>query len=342
MLGFRTPLAIIMLLSLINAGLAIHDGELVARLRMPAQPQNKKPEEEVKPMSKIVAVRVETQPQLLGGPVAAVVTVTNHGPRTASILLPYPNPNDLSFSCTSSEIALPKTIERDPIDRAAPIQVQAGGEYTATYYLNRYFSFVKVGRVDCAYELKMLVANVGEPAPPRKEVFNGKFEITLVLGSSDQLRGEFSKFAKQLQDLKRSLRIQAAEALAFVDSPLVVPYQLPMLKTNNLEVVGIHALARHPSPESEQAIISMLSHPESAVVGAALEEIDRLKIAISRHEVQRLLGSSNPGVQWEALGWLAARPSREDLPFLQPLAESANVSVRERASAYSKQLQAGR
>ncbi|HXM40649.1 MAG TPA: HEAT repeat domain-containing protein [Bryobacteraceae bacterium] len=173
----------------------------------------------------------------------------------------------------------------------------------------------------------------------RTATFSGRFAVQLISGSEDELRNVFVAYAPQLRAHNRQPKVEAAEALAFVDTPLVVPYLLPMLQIDNLEVIGIHALARHPGRESQQAIKSMLSHADSAVVGAALEEIERLHMPITRNEVHKLLGSSNPNNQWLALGWLAARPSREDLPLIAPLLNSPNAPVRERARAYSDRFQ---
>jgi hypothetical protein len=291
-------------------------------------------------MSNIIEVKVQgEEPHLLGGPVPVLLAVTNHDSKAASVLLPYPNPNNLSFRCLSSDFAQAKQVEPDPIERTVPTVIQANGNVTRHYYLNRYFRFAKPGKSAFAFELQMLVKGGGPQDVPTNQRFTGTFEIQLMSPSDDELRKELGLYQTELNSADRLKKEEAAEALAFLDTPQVVPYLLPMLQNDNLAEIGIRALGRHPSSESQEAIRSMLAHPELGVVSAALEEIDHLKIPIPRQAVQKLLTAANPGIQWLALGWLAARPSREDLPVLTPLLESENAPLRERAREYSKHLQ---
>src|SRR6476646_1150200 len=252
--------------------------------------------------------------QALNGPVAVSISITNNSTEPASILLPYPNPNNLSFRCATSEFALPKTVEDAPIERTSPTTVKPGAKYTVTYYLNRYFKFLRPGRGRFHYELTAFV-KFGDQGSQKLHTFTGEFDVELVAASDDELRTEFAARSEQLRSADRQVKLQAAESLAFIDSPLVVPYLTAMLRIDNLEVTGIQALGSHPSPESEAAITSMLAHPDSAVVSAALAEIDRMKFPIQRHKIQSLLASQNPNVRWTALKWLSSRPESGDFPF---------------------------
>jgi HEAT repeat protein len=111
-----------------------------------------------------------------------------------------------------------------------------------------------------------------------------------------------------------------------------------MLAIDNLEVIGIRSLGRFPSPKTAELITGMLTHPDSTVVGAALNEIDQRRISLPRKKVQELLTSSNPNVRWLAVNWLAAHPDPRDLPLLAPVLRDENPSVRERAGAYAEAL----
>lgn len=291
-------------------------------------------------MSDKIVVELHSQEQrLVQGPVPVLAMLTNVSPTTIHVLLPYPNPSNLGFRSLTQYFGAAKAVEQDPIERTAPIMIEPGKTHKATYYLNRYFSFPRAGNGEFEYRLRMRVTHDGVNPTSKTEMFGGTFGVQLIAGSENQLRGALALYSGQLRSLNRQEKMEAAEALAFVDTPLVVPYLLPMLQIDNLEVIGIHALARHPGSQSELAIKSMLGNPESAVVGTALEEIDRLKIGVTRKEVQQLLDSQNTNIQWLALGWLEARPSREDLPLLSRLLKSENSLVREKAKAYLGRLQ---
>jgi hypothetical protein len=281
----------------------------------------------------IVVTAGAFEQQALNGPVAVSISIVNNSTEPASILLPYPNPNNLSFRCATSEFALPKNVEDAPIERTSPTTIKPRMKYTVIYYLNRYFKLLRPGRGRFRYELTAFVkfGNQGSQTP---HTFTGEFDVELVAASDEELRTEFAASSEQLRSADRQVKLQAAESLAFIDSPLVVPYLTGMLRIDNLEVTGIQALGSHPSPESEVAITSMLAHPDSAVVSAALTEIDRMKFPVQRHKIQSLLASQNPNVRWTALKWLVSRPEPTDLPFVQPLVRDSSEAVRKEAAKY--------
>ncbi len=296
---------------------------------------------EDKPMSPTITVNTTSpQSQPFGGPVAVRFTIANGSAEAIDILLPYPNPNNLAFRCETPNFAEPKIVEREEVERTAPITILAGSLYTRTYYLGRYFKFKAPGKAIFNFELRMPFWSENRPETSNEELFKGSFEVQLAPVSGDQLRNELATIATHLQDKDRTRKLEAGEALAFVESPQVVAHLLMMLRVDGLEVAGIHALALHRSAETDRAITSALGNRDSAVVAAALEEIDRLKIGVPRANVQKLLMSDNPGIQWLALEWLSRKPDRQDLPMLIPLAQGGKEGIREKASEYMRKLDA--
>jgi len=279
-----------------------------------------------------------TGPHLHGGPVPVPIVVENLGSAPVSILLPYPNPNDLTFRCTPADLARAKLVEQDPIERIAPLDIPSYRSETRMYYLNRYFEFIRPGRAECSYQLNTSISVEGTPAAYQHETFTGTFTIQLERASDEQVRTELSDYAMMLDNPNRQKRAEAAEALAFLDTPLVIPFLMRMLEIDDLEVIGIHALGRHPSLESYRAITGLLGHPDSAIIAAVLKEVDRNQIPLPRRDAQKLLSSANPNIQWLALGWLIGHPSREDLPLLSQALTSQNTAVRDRARAYEQLL----
>ena len=302
-----------------------------------AAPQGEVSRKEIHEMSETLTISTSApQSQLLGGPVAVSLTIANPAATNVSISLPYPNPNNLSFRCLVPDFALEKTVDQDEIERTAPTRIPPRGSTTSTYYLNRYFSFRKPGKAEFAYQLTVRTSPDGQKLTSR--TFEGKFLVNLVEASDDQIRRELNSFAVHLPDRDPRLRAEAGEALAFVETPLAVPYLLPMLQIDGLEVAGVHALAHHKSAEAQRALVAALSNPQSSVVEAVFQETDRLKIDLPRQKVQALLASRNDGIQWLALNWLSARPDRDDLPFVSPLLDSHGEGVRKKAKVYLESL----
>lgn len=272
----------------------------------------------------------------LHGPVPVTVTVSNVSTAPLSILLAYPVPETLRFESDNLEIAAQKRVAVGAMARTAPIDIAPGAQYTATYYLNRYFEFRAAGLAIIDWHLTIPFTQGDNPTATPE--FQGSFRVELVLPREPELRDKLAHYAMALQSPDLRTKMQAAEALAFLDTEISSDYVLSMLGIDNLEIIGIHALGRNTSRQHDARIVQMLSHRDSGVVGAALEEIDRHRVPVPRSTVQLLLSAENPNTQWLALGWLAQRPRAEDLPLLSPLVASPNDAVRDRATAYERLL----
>jgi hypothetical protein len=292
-------------------------------------------------MNGLLSITVKSEnASLLGGPVPATIAVANVSRAPVAISLPYPNPNNLQFGCQCEGFAVPKKVERQEIERTTPIVVAPGATYSVTYFLNRYLKFTRPGRAIVTYQLRLLVGSKNQAGEDEyhQAGATGHFEIDLVSAAEDQLRAKLAHYRGLLSSPNRKEREGAAEALAFLDTPLSVEYLTAMLSTQNLEVVGIEALARHPSNQSRKAIVGMLSHQDSSVVAAALAAIGRLSIHVARTEAYKLLASDNPAIQWLGLDWLSKQPDKRDLQFVVPLTGSPNESVRDLAQKVAKDV----
>lgn len=287
-----------------------------------------------------ITVSGSQKPSFLHGPVKAIVVVNNISANPVQILLPYPNPNYLSFECKSEEFARQKVVEQKDIERSAPITINPGESYTAIYYLNRYFVFQKQGETTVSYRLETLVTT--EPGTEKvvheDAVFEGEFAVKLIQGTERDLQQELAMYAGKLNTSNQQVKMESAEALAFLDIPLSVDYVARMLSIDNLEIIGIRALARQPSIRTHDLIVGMLSHRDSMVVVAVLEEIDHCRIPVPRQEIHNLLVSDNPNVRWVALDWLARHPDLLDLQFLTPLLKDENTSIQTLANKYTEFL----
>jgi len=293
-------------------------------------------------LSNLISVTVSGsgRPELIQGPVAAIVKINNLSTQPVEILLPYPNPNNLSFTGSGAEFAKRKAVAREEIERSVPIVIEPGRTHTAVYYLNRYLQFLKPGEMRISYQLTIgVTSGAGTDNKVHKEpVFEGEFGIRLVPGTDQELEDLLAVYASRLDSRDRQEKMQAAEALAFLDSPVSVDFVARMLEIDNLEVIGIRALGRFPSPKTHGLIVKMFSHADSAVVAAALMETSERKIPVPRQRIQELLTSNNPNTRWVALDWLARRPDKGDLPRIAPLLKDNNAAVRDLAKEYSDRL----
>ena len=282
--------------------------------------------------NKVVLITVSGPgaPVLRKGPIPATVLIQNASAGPVEVLLPYPNPNHLRFDCASGTR---KHVERQEIERTIPIALAPGQTYTATYFLNRYLVFGAPGLTRVSYHLDVFTTPSGGEGGG-EIVSDGELAIELIEGTDEVLKEELSNYAAGLRSRDRKLKMEAAEALAFLETPLAIEYQARMLSIDNLEVIGIEALGRSSSPQAHKLIVGMLSHPDSTVVMAALSEIDRRHIDLPREKVYALLSSDNPNIRWTAVDWMAAHPDPRDRAAVSPLLGDPNAEVRERAKAY--------
>lgn len=271
------------------------------------------------------------------GPIPAVVAIRNASTGPVELLLPYPNPNHLRFESTS---ATRKEVEHQEVERTVPVSIAPGNTFISTYFLNRYLAFGAPGIARVIYHLDVYTTlNAGSPAASGGEIVSeGDFTVELIEGTEEALKGELSNHAVGLRSGDRRIKMEAAEALAFLDTPLALEYQARMLTIDNLEVIGIQALGRSSSPRAHQLIVGMLSHPDSMVVAAALAEIDSRRIALPREKVHALLSSDNPNIRWTAVDWMAAHPDTRDRAVVSPLLGDPNAEVRSRAKEYLTSL----
>ena len=287
-----------------------------------------------------VSISGSGQTDLLGGPIAAQLMISNWSSNSVEILLPYPNPNNLDF-CSQSDAVENKSVEPQSVERTIPIYIAPSERYTTVYFLNRYMRFNKPGEYTVSYTLELPIGVVTKTGDSQHEtiVATGSFVVALRPATEEELRAKLSRYAADLTSSDRRIKMESAEALAFLETPVAIDYLEPMLTIDNLEVIGIEALARHSSEKCHQLIVGMLAHPDSVVVAVALAAIKQAKILVSRRLIQDLLTSSNSNIQWLALDFLSASPDKSDLEYVLPLLTDENSAVRSQAEAYIKALQ---
>src|SRR5580658_9595530 len=114
-------------------------------------------------MSKTISVSVSSPEEqvLLHGPIPAVVTVANNSSNAVSILLPYPNPNNLKLEGRPQSSLVQKPIEYLENDRSVAIRINPGEGYTLRYFLNRYFKIIRPGTITISYRLIIPLSVLG-------------------------------------------------------------------------------------------------------------------------------------------------------------------------------------
>jgi hypothetical protein len=276
-----------------------------------------------------VDLSAPTAPVLLGGPLPVAVTVTNGSARPIEIDLAYPNLLYLRFtspSATARQVLIPASV------LSADLQIPPGGRATSTYYVNRYLRFDAPGTVQVSYRLVVPVRSSGDLAA------RGDLTYTLVKGTDDALREALSNVAVGLRSKDPKIKEEAAEALAFLETPLAIEYQARMLTIDHLEHVGIEALGRSPSPAAHALVVEMLGKGDSSVGGTAFDVLDRMGPAMPRDKVLRRLASDDPRVREAALALLEAHPDPRDRAAVSPLLDDPDPGVRDRAKAYLESL----
>jgi hypothetical protein len=283
----------------------------------------------------IVTVTNKQGKNLLNGIIQVTLAIRNNTNQDISVLLPYPNPNGFSFDSQSS-ILKKKFAESELIERTVPLKISSGKTYEADYFLNRYFYFINEGQAKISYVLYTTVEKDFEPTPV---VYNGNFSIELQNASEEELRKQFLYYSNNLKSDNRKIRMEATEALSFVDNPLCIDYIHPMLSIENLEIAGINALCRFNTEQVQKLILEMLSHKESGVVSAAIVALQTLNVPIPRIKFIDMLSSQNASIRLIGLENLELNPDIHDKIHIYPLLKDFNPIIVEKAKKYYSLLQ---
>lgn len=151
---------------------------------------------------------------IIDGIIPVTLTIENNLDQEISILLYYPNPNDLSFEC--QEVSVKKK-ERgwNFSERLAPIKIPTRETYKITYFLGRYFNFLKVGEFKISYNLNL---NVITQNSQSENIYEGSFPIQIGNGTNEELKKQISYYQINLKSEDRKMKIEAEEALFYLNS----------------------------------------------------------------------------------------------------------------------------
>ena len=288
-----------------------------------------------KQMSDIITVNISASERSFPteGIVPVVFEIKNEMPYEISVLLPYPNPNNLQFSSAHLKI---KELKREIVERSAPVYIAAGDAYRVTYFLNRYFFLNREGTFEIGYKLNTTIVSPDMAADGYH--FEGNYTIHLHKASSDELKKQYAFYSEQLTSPDQQTRMEAGEALSFLDTSLCIEYVIPMLSVDNLEISGIEALSRFKTAKAEAAILKMLSHTSSAVVSAAIRTLELMQAVIERQYFLQMLSSANASIRHIGLEYLSKEPDKNDLPFVETLCNDLNAVVAAKAQTYCSVL----
>jgi len=171
---------------------------------------------------------------------------------------------------------------------------------------------------------------------PLSMIYNGDFLVKISYSTEDQLSEQFSCYSTQLKSNDIKEKMEAAEALSFIDSPLCIDYVIPMLSIENLEVLGINTLSRFNIDKVRKLIMGMLSHNESEVVSAAINALDSMKVQIPRIKFLDMLSSNNASIRFIGLENLELTPNVNDKNYIIPLFQDLDSIVAKKAKEYNQ------
>lgn len=152
---------------------------------------------------------------LLNGVVSSILTITNNSSQNISILLFYPNPNDLYFKSQSSLVKM-KDRQWNDSERSIPIKIPSGKSYQVTYFLNRYFNFLEEGEVNINYTLDLFVAT--DDGSPKSTAYNGMFNIKINKGSKEEIGEQLLNYQANLKSENLKIKMEAKEALLYLST----------------------------------------------------------------------------------------------------------------------------
>lgn len=267
-------------------------------------------------------------------PIAVRVTIKNVSTSDLEVLLPYPPGDNLRFTVNTSGARLRPASELS-ISRTAPVKLRAQESYSQTYFLNRYYVFDCDLNLSIQYSLDIVFYENGNPST---QTFSGVLNTQILPKDIESLKSKWKFYTKNLNSSNLQTKNEAIEALRFADNLASIPFLKAMLSVDGAEVAGIKALGGLNTTEANISIKNMLTHRESAVVTAAIFELDKNRASIDRTIIINLLLSKNASIRLAGLEHLMKTPSQKDIPFLTPLLNDINPVVKAKSFEYKEQL----
>jgi len=268
---------------------------------------------------------------LLGGIIPVSLIIKNKTNHHLSVILPYPNPGELSFD-SKSPLLIKKSNEQKLDEITVSTEISPGDKYEAIFFLNRYFSFKEKGKADISYKL-YITMKLGNSIPVN-EYYEGTFPILLMDASDEELTRQFAYYSNNLNSNNRKIKMEAAEALSFIDNPLCIDYITPMLSIENLEIIGINVLSRFNIEKVRKLIYGMLSYNDCEVVSTAIIALDSMKVHIPRIKFLDMLSSKDAGIRFIGLENLKLAPDINDKNYITPLFHDLDPIVAKKAKEY--------
>ncbi len=214
-----------------------------------------------------------------------------------------------------------------------PTKLKNGESYEAVVYLNRYLSFPEPGTYRIKWHMEgMEVRTLDEANKPvrgslRRISFDGQFIVSLGQVDEMTLAKELDKVSQRLQDKDPQKRLEAVQALSFLNSPLSIKYLAKALNVKGSEPDVIRAIARFDTAEATKLIESVIPSDDSYIVGAALDVLRQRRVCVSRDKLESLLQSRNGQVRLLTVSYLRSVGNATHVDLLRPLLKDQNGAL---------------
>lgn len=291
-------------------------------------------------------IRPERDRFFFGGPVGMVISLQNVSGLDLLIDFSYPELLGLKLHArgTEPDSVIERPAEFRPSAYQTLTKMQAGTSTDLTVYLNRYFLFRMAGN----YEIKCLLRvnsfemdKAGNPilSSKRTDSFKSQFTVALAKGDDVELERELQALALHLLSDEKRKRMEAIEAVAFLDSVVSVKYLAKALTIPEGRIPAIRALARVDTPESQQLLKSAVFDSDSGAVQVALEALASRNILLDLKQIEHLLRSPSPNTKYFTIVYLSKIGRPLHGPLLAPLLNDPDPVIQEAAKKCMDQLE---
>jgi len=285
---------------------------------------------------------------VLGSPLECIYTITNKSAVDIAFLFPRRTIDRVGIygPGTDDWRERPENQimdERTPIENSKglaatppvprqPTVLKPGGVYRRVVYLNRQVVPLRPG----SFTLKYLTGINGQSldAAIAKEnaqwgtCATGTLDLKILPPDHAATKLALQQIAKQLASTDEWQRLEAQEALLFIDIPEAVPHLKAFLdQPYKIRRDAIRALVRIGTPESLRPLVAPAADSRSKSHSLVFHELQRHGVVLPTVDLRRLLISRDSWVRSDTVKYLAAAASARDIARIEILTNDRNPLV---------------
>jgi hypothetical protein len=261
-------------------------------------------------------------------PIRLVLEYVNRGSTECQVLVEEPSfYGGLQFKDPSNKLAKRQEVSGGGIDLTKVIT--PGEKWSILIFLQTYFASPPVGTYAIQFEMTVHCKD-GQSTPS-----SGNFSFQVSPSEPQQIRDIIAIYDR---DLSGPERHNAVEALASMDTPLVIPELEKLIAIGDARA-GFNALAKFKdSAEAQTSVRDFLSSKDSHNQAAALDVLSQWRLSLDDSQLMELAQLPDRSVKLAIIRYVSAVGQSGYRPVIERFVNDQDQYVSQQARGVAKSL----